>query len=477
MLALLAPILVFGLVIFVHELGHFLAAKAVGVYAPRFSIGFGPTLWRYRRGETEYVLGALPLGGYVRMASRHDDESAFIEGGSEEHARKRESDPDYDPQALLPFGPNPVPENRLFENKPLAARLLIMVAGVSMNALLAVAVATGLALHLGRAVITTTVVGAVRDLPGAPALRMLQVGDTVLRVGGRAVSSWNAVRRAIADSRRAVTLTTRHGDVRIATNGPGEPSTQDVAAAIDYFVTPVIDSLIPGERAIVAGFQRGDSIVSIDGRAVRDWDDIIARVSSAPNRPLTFRVARRGVLHTLAVTPRPTEEVDAETGERHTIGKMGAGVHQPLRIESLALTDAVSAGSRVIWAMSVSIIDVIERLVAGRMSMRQLGGPIAITRASVAAARSGLENLLTLIAFLSINVAILNLLPIPILDGGQIVINVIESAKGSPFSVRTREYIIRFGLVAIALLFAVVMYNDTRDGLAKVAGWVSRLFG
>src|SRR3954449_8925339 len=107
MLTWLAPLLVFGLVVFVHELGHFLAAKSVGVYAPRFSIGFGPALWRRRFGETEYVLAALPLGGYVRMASRHDDEAAFIEGGNEEKNAKTPDAAGYDPEAMIPFGPKP----------------------------------------------------------------------------------------------------------------------------------------------------------------------------------------------------------------------------------------------------------------------------------------------------------------------------------------------------------------------------------
>src|SRR5213076_255988 len=124
MLALLAPILVFGLVIFVHELGHFLAAKAVGVYAPRFSIGFGPALFRFRRGETEYILAALPLGGYVRMASRLDEETAFLEGGNE-NGEKKAHPAGWDPEAMIPFGPKPVPENRWFESKPLWARLVI----------------------------------------------------------------------------------------------------------------------------------------------------------------------------------------------------------------------------------------------------------------------------------------------------------------------------------------------------------------
>src|SRR5689334_3768342 len=144
MLSFLAPVLVFGLVIFVHELGHFLAAKAVGVYAPRFSIGFGPTLWRHRWGETEYVLAALPLGGYVRMASRLDEDIAFLEGGSEESVKRDDSE--LDPNALKPFGPLPVPENRLFENKPLLARLVILISGVTMNVLLAIVVFFSLSL-------------------------------------------------------------------------------------------------------------------------------------------------------------------------------------------------------------------------------------------------------------------------------------------------------------------------------------------
>src|SRR5499427_2447005 len=143
--AILAPVLVFGLVIFVHELGHFIAAKALGVYAPRFSIGFGPAIFRKRRGETEYILAWLPLGVYVRMASRHDAETAFLEGGNEESTARQTTDPDFDPNAMIPFGPKPVPENRWFESKSLAARIFIMIAGVVMNIVLAVVVATALA--------------------------------------------------------------------------------------------------------------------------------------------------------------------------------------------------------------------------------------------------------------------------------------------------------------------------------------------
>src|SRR3954469_1212330 len=161
MLSLLAPVLVFGLVIFVHELGHFIAAKLTGVYAPRFSIGFGPALLRRRHGETEYVLAVLPLGGYVRMASRHDAEAAFIEGGNEETGALKPGDTGYDPDAMIPFGPRPVPEDRWFESKGLAARLFIMIAGVTMNILLAIVIFSAVAYRLGRDTTPTTTVGSI----------------------------------------------------------------------------------------------------------------------------------------------------------------------------------------------------------------------------------------------------------------------------------------------------------------------------
>src|SRR6476620_9234151 len=151
-MAFLAPILVFGLVIFVHELGHFIAAKALGVYAPRFSIGFGPSIFKFRRGETEYILAWLPLGGYVRMASRHDAETAFLEGGAEEASKRAESDKGYAPNAMIPFGPKPVPGDRWFESKPLWARIVIMIAGVVMNIVLAIVVGAGLGSKYGESI-------------------------------------------------------------------------------------------------------------------------------------------------------------------------------------------------------------------------------------------------------------------------------------------------------------------------------------
>jgi regulator of sigma E protease len=476
MLAILAPILVFGLVIFVHELGHFLAAKAVGVYAPRFSIGFGPALFRRRRGETEYVLAILPLGGYVRMASRHDAETAFLEGGSEEQTARTERDAGYDPNAMIPFGPKPVPENRWFESKPLWARIVIMIAGVVMNALLAIVVATLLAFHYGQLIYPGTRIGAVRAPAGAPEVAQLQSGDSIVSVNGQAVHTWNEVQKAITSSVGVARITTQRGEVRIPL-GRAQGGAGDIAGGLVYYLAPVIDTVFPGDRAALAGFQKGDSIVNVAGHQVRSWTDMVEQVGKSPERPVTFVVRRGPATDTIVVTPRSAQDVNPATGKEETVGRIGAGARDPSRKETLAFGQSIGAGLRITASNAGAVFKVLRQIGSGQVSVRELGGPIAITRASVTAARNGIDELFYLIALLSINVAVLNLLPIPILDGGQILINVLESAKGSPFSMKTRDYILRFGLVAIALLFAIVMYNDTRAGFAKLFGWVGKFFG
>ncbi len=463
MLALLAPVLVFGLVIFVHEFGHFLAAKAMGVYAPRFSIGFGPALWRKRRGETEYVLALLPLGGYVRMASRHDETSAFLEGGSEEQGGLKEGDPGYDPEAMVPFGPRPVPEHRWFESKSLPARLLILFAGVTMNALLALVVAIGLAFHFGRIVLPTRVVGAVHVPPGGAALAALQPGDTIFRVNGDSVGDWSDILNKVALSRADVTFGTQHGDVVVPLNDSLTPLA--VARAVDYWVPPVVDSVLPEGAAAAAGLQKGDSIAAIDGVAMPGFADLVDRVSAAAGSTLVFTIWRQGKPLDLRVTPRPTPVTDPVTNAVDTLGRIGVAQRQDVRRIPLGFAQAVANGAGATWVMGGAVIGTVHDLITRKVSVKELGGPIAITRASVQAARNGIETLFYLIALLSINVAVLNLLPIPILDGGQIVVNVIETAKGSPFSARTRENILRVGLVVIGLLFALVMFNDTKAWL------------
>ena len=406
MLTWIAPLIVFGLVVFVHELGHFLAAKAVGVYAPRFSIGFGPALLKRRGGETEYILALLPLGGYVRMASREDETMAILEGGGEkapgelpttsanasvktvdDHAGAPAADRDWDPEAMYPFGPRPVPEHRWFESKSLLARLFILIAGVTMNVLLTLVVSVGVIAGYGR--------------PYVPA---------------------------------------------------------------------VIDSVIAGRPAALAGMRPGDSIVAVNGESVRTWTELVDRIRPRSGQELALDVVRAGTPQRITVRPLPTSAANPATGAAETVGQIGAAPRARVVRERVGFGEAIALGSAATYDMGTSVLGVLRGLFAGTVDASNLGGPIAIVGASVEAARNGVESLLLLVAFLSINIAIMNLLPIPILDGGQILINLLEGVKGSAFSSRTREYILRTGVLAVLLLFALVMYNDLRALVSKLLG-------
>lgn len=377
MLSILAPIFVFGIVVFVHELGHFLAAKSVGVYTPRFSIGFGKALWKRRYGETEYVLGILPLGGYVRMASKDDEATAFMEGGSENAVTEVATNGEpMDPDAMMPFGPKPIPPDRWFESKPVPARLMILLAGVTMNILLSLVVMTGMFAFYGNPYLSTRADSLFADRPGAR-----------------------------------------------------------------------------------AGLVKGDSIASVNGEAV-DWEALVTKISASPGVPLQLGVVRDGQQRTFTVTPTIDTVTNPSTGKIDSVGRIGIVPVQLSR--PVGPIEAVTSGWTATWRMAGMVIDALHGLATRRVAASELGGPIMIAQASVQAARGGAEQLFFLIALISTNLAVFNLLPIPILDGGQIVITLLEGIKGKAFSMRTREYILRAGLAAVLLLFALVTYNDLR---------------
>ncbi|MGI8496160.1 MAG: RIP metalloprotease RseP [Gemmatimonadaceae bacterium] len=477
----LATIFVFGLVVFVHELGHFMAAKAAGVYAPRFSIGFGPPLWSRKWGETEYVIGWLPLGGYVRMASREDDAMAAIEGGAERPAvaagtvgangaevagadESVEPPPrprHYDPEALAPFGPRPVPRERMFESKSLPARLMIMLAGVTMNVVLGFFVLVVVASVYGRQVIRSRAVGTVRPVAGIDLASRIGVGDTVMAVDGAPARTWNDVDSLIFFSRaRPLAITTQRGTLTI----PLDDSTvtrEGIASAILPLSVPRVGQVKAGSPASRAGMLAGDSVVAVDGKEVRTWEDVVALVRASPGRIVRFSIVRAGRPAELSLRPDSTPETD-ERGTRIVVGKIG--VYPPVLTarEPIPMGDALRLGWDQTWQLAGMVGVTVKQLVTGKAKLSSLGGPVAIAGASAEAARQGFDSLLRLLALLSINVAVLNLLPIPILDGGQILINVIEAVRGGSFSLRTREYIIRFGLITIAILFVIVMFNDIR---------------
>ena len=378
MLAWIAPLFVFAIVVFVHELGHFLAAKAVGVYTPRFSVGFGRALFKKRWGETEYILAALPLGGYVRMASKDDEAAAFLEGGSENAATQLTADgEELDPNAMIPFGPKPIPADRWLESKPLWARLTILMAGVTMNVLLALVVTIGMLLYYG--------------LP---------------------------------------------------------------------YVSTRTEAVLQSRPAAAAGFLPGDSLVAINGVPLTNWDSLVSKISASAGTEVVFDVQRAGGAKRIPVTPGLDTATNLLTGKLERVGRIG--ILPKALSRPVTAGEAITHGWTLTWGMAGSVIDALKGLATRRVPPSELGGPIMIAKASVQAAQSGLESLLVLISLISVNLAVFNLLPIPILDGGQIMVNLLEAIKGSAFSTRTRDYILRAGIAAVLLLFALVTYNDLR---------------
>jgi regulator of sigma E protease len=460
-----AFVFIFGIVVFVHELGHFLAAKLTGVYAPKFSVGFGPGPSR-KWGETQYILGLIPLGGYVRMASREDEATAFLEGGSEESAARRQEageEPrpkDWDPNGVIPFGPHPVPEHRWFESKSLPQRLVILLAGVTMNALLALGIYVGLAAYYGRTTTETRVLGSIQQIDGVEALRTaLRHGDTITAVQGRPVANWNEIERAIMNSDGdSVRITTNRGEQVVYGGTPSGPTRQAYVVAMEPYTAPVIGLLTPGAPASRAGLQVGDSIVRVGNEPVETFSDLVTRVSASAGKPIDLDIIRDATPLHITVEPVATK-IQGPDGEQ-TVGRIGAGAREMTRHEPLTLGEAFVEGARETRENAGSIFSILGGLVKRDIAMDQLGGPIMIAQQAASAARLGLPYLLNLLALLSINLAVLNLLPIPVLDGGQIVLQVTESVKGSPFSARTRQYILGTGVALVLLLMLVVSYND-----------------
>lgn len=384
----IAPLLVFGLVVFVHELGHFVAAKLTGVYAPVFSLGWGRRIWGVRRGETDYRLSLIPLGGYVRMASRDDDALSGIEGGAGERG-SLESEPTqptgaagalWDANAMAPFGPKPVPADRWVESKSTSARVFILSAGVLMNVLLTFAVNSGISLKLGR-----------------------------------------------------------------------------------NYRPAVIDSVVAGAPAAQAGLAAGDRIAAINGTPVTSWDEVVDRISAVTTGAVRVDIDRAGSTITREIVPQVADGIDPVTGSAKKVGRIGVAVRDSVVHVPLSVGEAVASGATITVKMGQNVFTVLTGLFSGEVSTKNLGGPIAIAKTSVQAARNGADMLWSLIAFLSINIAILNLVPIPVLDGGQILMVLAERIKGGAFSMRTREAFARVGVLAVLALILLVTFNDVRS--------------
>jgi regulator of sigma E protease len=443
---LLAFVIVLGIVVFVHELGHFLAAKAVGIGVPRFSIGFGPpTPLRFHRGETEFVVAWIPLGGYVKMATREEEGGvSAIEGGS-----------------AAGF-----PPDRLFENKPLWARILVLSAGVLMNVVLAWAIYAGLAATGIRLEDPITTLAAV-DTAGLPAeaqpLVDVPYGTPILRINGDTVASWNEVRAAVGNP-TSDRLRFDFGDgvepVIVRIPGTNIEARSRVALAMHNLRPARIGSIVPGSAAASADLQLGDELVRVGPDTVRFWDEMVSRIRPRPDEALDLTILRGPDTLMVTVTTGALDDRDFFTNQVQRIGFLGVGPDEQFREVEFTIPQAVVEGGRQAVDGVTIVIVTVKGLVFGRVSPKELAGPIGIGQLSGRAARAGVVPFLSLIALISINLAVFNLLPIPVLDGGHLVFLLLEGLLGRPVSTTIRLRLTQVGMALLLALVVLVMYND-----------------
>jgi regulator of sigma E protease len=448
LITILALIVVLGVLIFVHEAGHFLAAKWAGIYVHRFSLGLGPPIpWlTFKRGETEYSISWLPLGGYVKMASREEDiGSSALEGGA---------------------ASTPVPPARVFEAKPVWVRMVVILAGVTMNALFAWAVFAFLAYKNGRQIDPVTTVGRVVEEmvpPDAEALKQIRPGARIILVNGDSVESWDEVVSAIVNTPDPeVRLELDDGSAVVLPIHPDALEERLKAAqALQPYRAPVIGQVLPDKPAAQAGLEEGDTIVAVNGQPVRQWYDLLELLQGSPNQSLRIEVGRGGERRSFGVTPY-VDSIPGPDGKSRAVGRIGVAVKTAFLSEPLSLGQAIVEGGRATLRASTQIVRTVRGLFSGRISGRTVGGPILIGQLAGESARLGLDTFLAFMALISINLAILNLLPIPVLDGGQFLFLMAEAVIRRPLPLKLRERLTTVGLVLIVLLMGLAFSNDIR---------------
>jgi regulator of sigma E protease len=447
-------IVVIGVLILIHELGHFFMARWTGVGVERFSIGFGPVLLRWRGKETEYCLSAIPMGGYVKMVG----EESPIEGGGGQS---------FDPA-------------KAFSLKPLWARFLIVFAGPGMNFVLAAVIATAVLATAGRPVWPPQLGRVAPDGPAAAA--GLATGDTIVAVDGRSVTYWEDVDRAVAgsDGRPLRFTVRRDGEERVATVTPRlrtvpDPVFRDPKEVWDIGsgprATPQISAVSPDSPAARAGLQPGDLVREVAGVPVYSPEELVEQIRTRPGQTFPMTVEREGRTFAVMVTPDSVVE-RSPAGDETQIGKIQAGIAtKAVSFEAYDPARAVWYGLR--WTKDTTTITLtgLWKLLVGTIERSNIGGPIQIASMAGQQAREGLVQLAMFTAVISVNLAILNLLPIPMLDGGHLLFFVIEAVLGRPLSLRKREMAQQVGLVLLLALMVFAVYNDlVRIGALKLFG-------
>jgi regulator of sigma E protease len=425
MITVLAFLFVLGVLIFVHELGHFLVARFYGVRVLTFSLGFGPKLIKVRRGPTEYCISLIPLGGYVKLAGETVQD-------------QRTGEPDE------------------FLSKSKWVRFQVYLAGPLMNlglALVVVAVVLSLGADVPLYQSSPPVIGSITAGSAGEAAG-LKPGDRIVSVDGKKVETWDALAiEYLPKANKELELSVlRDGQIQTIHITPRAAGKYEIGeVGIFPIMRPQFTQVNPGGPADRAGVRRGDVVVGLEGTRAAPRDQIIERIRSSPGQPIRFTIERAGEEQELTVVP----ESDGGIGMiRVVLSYFEVKRVDPGPIEALKLS------ARQNWDNTVLIGKTLAGLITRETPVRQLMGPIAIAELSGSAAELGIIELLNLMAMISLNLGLLNLMPVPVLDGGQIAILAWEGLVRRDLSVRAKERILLAGAALIVLLMVTVIYND-----------------
>jgi len=431
-----AFVFVLGVLIFVHELGHYVMARRIGVRVLTFSLGFGPKLLNVHRGDTDYCISAIPLGGYVKMAGETADDERT--GAADE-----------------------------FLSKSKWQRFQVLVAGPLMNILLAIVV-LALVLYQGADVPAyeqqPPVIGKVTD--ASPAAKAgLRPGDRIVSIGDRTVGTWEEAYMAIVPkANRLVRIVVRRDGHDLGFDVTPDAQTKyevgDIGVLPD--IHPQVRAVATGEPADQAGLKSGDVILAANGRADVTRDQLIDIIKAHDGRPITLRIRRGREQHTLTVTPRRGGDATVRIGVE--LSPIELRTIEPGPVQAVQLSLARN------WEWTRLIVQTLVGLFTRETSVKQLMGPVAIAELSGGAAALGWMALFNLMAMISLNLGLLNLMPIPVLDGGHIAIMALEGLARRDFSVRVKEKLLLAGFVVLLMLMVTVIYND----LTRVR-WVENL--
>jgi len=421
----------------VHELGHFAAAKWFGVGVDVFSIGFGKRLIGFRRGDTDYRISALLLGGYVKMAGENPLESRS--GAPEE-----------------------------FMSHPRWQRFVITIAGPAMNILLAVALLTGVFMvHYEHPVFldAPAVIGWV--LENSPAAKAgVEQGDRIARIDGTQNPTWEDVMlKVMVNSKQPLDVAIQRGNQVFEKQIQPQTDASDQNSVAGWLPDqPItVTELDPDMPAAKSGLKVGDDIVAVNGTPMRSLFSVIHLLQQNGSKPVDVSLVRGGQKLNLQVTPVLTEDNGQKT---YRLGFRS----EPVRVDKLPFAQALNRSLEENKKYSLLIVDLVQKMLQRKVSIKQMEGPIGIARASGDAARQpGWTPLLGLMAMISLNLGVFNLLPIPILDGGRLLELIIESVMRRDISIRIKERIYQTALVFILLFFVVVIYNDLLKALPGLA--------